>query len=477
MTGSPFNLTEVTPKSGSLDRYAEVMDPSGYRRLEKSLESGRGFFSGRRFWHLNSTAQGGGVAEMLGSQVSYLSNSGIDCRWAVIEGTADFFTVTKRIHNNLHGEIGDGGALGEEEHRVYAGVLAANAELLPSLINRGDFVMLHDPQTAGLVEPLIDLGAQVAWRCHVGLDTPNHFARRAWDFLRRYVLPADAYIFSRKLFAWEGLSNEKLWVIAPSIDAFSAKNQKLDEATVGAILKSAGLVEGSPEGPPRFLRGDGSGGVVERRVRFLDSGPPISENAKLVVQVSRWDRLKDPLGVIEGFARYVAGKSNAELLLAGPEVAGVTDDPEGAQVAQNATDLWRELPEDVARRVHLAALPMDDTEENAAIVNAIQRKADAIVQKSLAEGFGLTVAEAMWKSKPVVASRIGGIQDQMTDGETGLLIPNPSDLPAYGDAVVQLLEDPQLAVRLGKAGHERVREHYLDPRQLIQYIELAGAVG
>lgn len=473
---SPDKLIEVAPKAGSLERFAEIMEPAEYEWMRKALKWGQELFEGRTFWHLNSTAQGGGVAEMLQSQVSYLSNAGVDCRWGVIDGMPEFFKVTKRIHNNLHGEIGDGGHLGEEEHRIYEDVLSGNAEHLASLINPGDFVMLHDPQTAGLVEPLKKLGAQVAWRCHVGLDTPNHLARRAWDFLRPYVLPGDAFVFSRKLFAWEGLPDEKLWVIAPSIDAFSAKNQDMDDMTVTAILKASGLLEGSPATPARFVRGDGFEGLVERPVRFLSSGRPVSEKTRLVVQVSRWDRLKDPLGVIEGFVRYVAGRTDAELLLAGPEVAGVTDDPEGAQVAEDARGLWEELPNEVARRVHLAALPMDDTEENAAMVNAIQRRADVIVQKSLAEGFGLTVSEAMWKARPVVASHIGGIQDQMVDGETGILVTNPADLPAYGEAVVTLLNDNEAAARMGKAGRERVRQQYLDPRQLMQYLELAGCL-
>lgn len=476
-SGTPsHNLTRVHPRSGSLKRFSGVLDPSDYDALRRAMQQGRKLFEGRKFWHFNSTAQGGGVAEMLQSQVSYLSQAGIDCRWAVIEGVPEFFRVTKRIHNNLHGEMGDGGDLGAQEHGIYESVLKANAEHLGSIVADGDFVMLHDPQTAGLVRPLKKLGAQVAWRCHVGLDTPNHFALRAWDFLRKYVLPADAFVFSRELFAWEGLPDEKLWVIAPSIDAFSAKNQELDASAVTAILSAAGLMDASANGPARFMRGEGAEGLVERRARFLNEGPPFRADVKLVVQVSRWDRLKDPWGVIEGYARYIAGRTDAELVLAGPEFAGVADDPDSAQVAADARTLWEELPEDLARRVHLAVLPMDDIEENAAIVNALQRRADVIVQKSLAEGFGLTVAEAMWKGRPVVASRIGGIQDQIIDGETGILITNPSDLPSFGHAVVGLLDDPSLARRMGEAGRERVRRTYLDPRQLVEYLQLASAL-
>jgi trehalose synthase len=191
-----------------------------------------------------------------------------------------------------------------------------------------------------------------------------------------------------------------------------------------------------------------------------------------VVQVSRWDRLKDPLGVINGFVEHIAPNAqSAHLVLAGPSVEAVADDPEGAEVLREAAEVWSALPGDLAERIHLAALPMDDGEENAAIVNALQRRADVVVQKSLAEGFGLTVAEAMWKARPVVASRIGGIQDQVSDGETALLV-DPTDLAEYGKAVVRFLSDADLAERVGKEAQARVRDAFLAPRHLMQYIQL-----
>jgi trehalose synthase len=159
-------------------------------------------------------------------------------------------------------------------------------------------------------------------------------------------------------------------------------------------------------------------------------------------------------------------------VLAGPSVADVADDPEGAEVLEESKRAWADLPDDIRSSVHLACLPMDDGEENAAIVNAIQRRADVIVQKSIAEGFGLTVAEAMWKARPVVASKIGGIQDQIVHGETGFLIEDPRDLDEFGRAVRKLLDDPALATRLGQAAHERVREEFLGPRHLMQYLDL-----
>lgn len=199
--------------------------------------------------------------------------------------------------------------------------------------------------------------------------------------------------------------------------------------------------------------------------------PPERED-RLVTQVSRWDRLKDPVGVMEAFARHISPHSDAHLLLAGPETAAVTDDPEGAATYAAVHDAWHGLPGDIRARVHLASLSMDDPEENAAVVNAIQRRSDVIAQKSLAEGFGLTVAEAMWKSRPVVANRLGGIQDQIEDGVSGVLINTPDDLAEFGARVVELLADPQRAHRIGAAAHRRVRDHFLGPYQLECYFAL-----
>jgi trehalose synthase len=187
--------------------------------------------------------------------------------------------------------------------------------------------------------------------------------------------------------------------------------------------------------------------------------------------VSRWDGLKDPLGVIKGFVEHVAPDLHAHLVLAGPSVEAVADDPEGAAVLQECGEAWSALPEEIASRVHLACLPMEDGGENAAIVNALQRRADVVVQKSLAEGFGLTVAEAMWKARPVVASRIGGIQDQVTDGSTAILV-EPTDLEQYGSAVSRLLNNGDEAEAMGMEAQRRVRDKFLAPRHLTQYLEL-----
>jgi trehalose synthase len=333
-------------------------------------------------------------------------------------------------------------------------------------------VILHDPQTAGMLDTFKAEGATVIWRCHVGLDHPNDLAREAWAFLEPYIAEADAYVFSRESFAWEGLDRDKIVVIPPTIDVFSPKNEELDGETVRAVLNAAGLV--APDGEhraARFVRQDGTPGRVERTAELFEE-QPLPLDAPAVVQISRWDALKDPLGVIRGFAEHVPGDIGAHLVYAGPAVESVADDPEAARILGQARALREQLPDEPRGRVHLAALPMDDVEENAIMVNALQRHARVIVQKSLAEGFGLTVAEAMWKARPVVASRIGGIRDQVVDGETGVLLDDPRDLAAYGAAVTELLRDREGAERMGVRARERVRDEYISPRSLLDHLRL-----
>jgi trehalose synthase len=312
---------------------------------------------------------------------------------------------------------------------------------------------------------------RLIWRAHIGLDLPNDLARDAWSFLTPYLGEADAYVFSREAFAWEDLDHSRVSVIPPSIDAFSPKNHGMAFTSVTAVLRAAGLAAGDHQ-PHRavFERLDGSVGFVERRARLVEE-KELQLDSPLLAQVSRWDALKDPLGVLAAFTEHVRADQEPHLLLAGPDVTAVTDDPEGAVVFAQAEAAWHDLPLNVRRRVHLAQLPMEDPEENAVIVNALQRRADVVAQKSLAEGFGLTVAEAMWKGRPVVATRVGGIQDQIEDGRTGILV-DPLDLRAFGEQVSVLLEDPHAAERIGEAARERVRARFLAPRHLGQYVDL-----
>jgi trehalose synthase len=450
------------------ERFREVLGED-YDVVEPAMTRARELLEGRAVWHLNSTAAGGGVAELLHSLLAYARGAGVDVRWAVTNGDPDFFRVTKALHNRLHGFDGDPSPLSQEDRELYLRVAAANAEAMSELVRPGDIVYLHDPQTAGMTERMVELGAIVIWRCHIGADRPNPAVHDAWSFLRPLIEPAHEYVFSRADYAWEGLDPAKVAVIAPSIDAFSPKNEELPEETVDSILDRIGL---SPNGgaPTVFHRQDGSVARVDRRAS-IEQDLPLPADAPVLTQVSRWDRLKDPAGVLEGFVGYVTDE-RARLLLVGPNADGVADDPEGLEVYEEVRAARERLPVRERSRVHLVSLPMEDVAENAVMVNAIQRRSSVVAQKSLAEGFGLTATEAMWKAKPVIASAVGGLGEQVVDGVTGRLIEDPADIEAFGRAAEQLLSDPELAAKMGAAGRERVREHYLGVRHLIEYVDL-----
>jgi trehalose synthase len=454
-----------------LERFRPLLGDE-YEEIEAVASWAGEAFAGRAIWHISSTARGGGVAELLRSMLPYARAAGVDTRWVVLREDPPFFEVTKRIHNRLHGNAGDGGPLGEEERSLYESTLQTSGKEIGRLCQEGDLIYLHDPQTAGLVPVAKAAGLRVIWRCHVGVDEPNAMVRTAWDFLRPYVEQADAYVFSRPQYLWEGLEESKTWYMPPVIDPFSPKNQDLEPATVDAILKAIGLTHDGLEGAPVFERADETPGRVERTARILQD-EQLPGDARVVAQVSRWDRLKDPLGVLEILDRHLEDP-RIHLVLAGPESGGVADDPEGQEVFEEASAAWRAMDPERRRRAHLLTLPMYDLDENAAMVNALQRRADVIIQKSLAEGFGLTVAEAMWKSRPLIASGVGGMQDQVIDGQTGVLVADPHDLPAFAAAIEAVLADPERAERMGEAGRERVRELYLTIRRLREYVTVVA---
>jgi trehalose synthase len=412
---------------------SSLLPPDQAASLEAAATKAAQELSGRVIWNVSSTATGGGVAEMLHNLLGYFLDAGVETRWLVIDADEQFFAITKHLHNAIHG-LGDGDFT-KKDRKHYDQVMARNP--VQDLVGREDIVLLHDPQTAGLVEPACGKGASVAWRSHIGLDTRNEVSVQAWEFLRSYVEDADALVFSRRPYVPIWADDRKVWLIPPSIDPLSAKNRELSPAECRGIL--------------------------------ADTGLPLDD--RLVVQVSRWDRLKDMPGVMEGFRR-ADPPADVHLVLAGPAVAGVTDDPEGAEVFAECQAARAELPEPIRDRVHLASIPMDDIERNAMIINALQRQAAIVVQKSLAEGFGLTVTEAMWKGRPVIASAVGGIKDQIQSERTGLLVTSPADLDEFAGVLRRLLYDDILAARLGQAARERVREHYLDDRQLTQSASL-----
>jgi trehalose synthase len=409
---------------------------------------------------------------MVRSLLAYARGAGVDARWAVIAGPPEFFRVTKRLHNALHGSRGDGSPLGDDERRLYEQVVAENGAQLSDLVRPRDPVIVHDPQPAPLIAEATRWGALPIWRCHIGSDERNDEVERAWRFLAPYVRPARACVFSRAAFVPPELDSTRAVILPPTIDPFSTKNQPLTESAMHAILVQARLIAGPClDGRVSwFARQDGTPARVDRCAEMVHYGSLPSWETPLVTQVSRWDRLKDPIGVLRGFARLDAtAAGGAHLLLAGPSLGSVADDPESLAIYESVLNAWHDLPPGPRARVALVLLPTVDVDENAAIVNALQRHARVIVQKSLNEGFGLTVTEAMWKSRPVVASAVGGIADQIDDGVQGLLLADPRDLDGLAAAIARLLADPPLAARMGAAGHERVLERYLGLDSLLRY--------
>jgi trehalose synthase len=264
---------------------------------------------------------------------------------------------------------------------------------------------------------LVDPGVEAGWRAEIR----HPLVEEGWEFLRPSLEHADAIVFSRQAYVPAFCRDGRVAIVRPAIDPFSPKNQELPPGVVRAILVRCGLVEGAGDGVVcGFNREDGSPGRVDRGADILRLGRAPDAGTPLVVQVSRWDRLKDHVGVMRGFVRLEeAQAAGAHLVLAGPSVTGVADDPEGPAVLAELTTAWRALPHASRRRVQIASLPMVDPGENAAMVNALQRHATVIVQKSLQEGFGLTVTEAMWKARPVVASAVGASSTRSTTGATG----------------------------------------------------------
>ena len=426
-------LREVDVGEAPLDQFRLLVEDEVWSELVDTTSRLRDSMQGHVVWNVNSTARGGGVAELLSGVIPYSRGAGVDERWVVIDGPPEFFEVTKKLHNFLHGVRPEGASLNDGDRRRYDEVSRANAAALLDQVRAGDVAILHDPQTAGMIPSLHERGVRVVWRAHIGIDEPNDVAREAWSFLERYVSRAGAIVFSRQAYVWDHLGRSRVKIIPPCIDPFAPKNRELDEEEMVAILDRAEL-------PDR----DG-----------------------YVMQVSRWDMLKDPVGVLDMFAEHVAPRTKATLVLAGPAATSVTDDPEQPQVLRDVQARCEALDGSVRDRIVVAQLPMEDADQNALMVNALQRRAEVIVQKSIAEGFGLTVAEAMWKGKPVVAGRVGGMGDQVENGKTGVLIDDPRDLRAFGDAVVDLLSDEKKARALGHDAKRRVVKMFITPCHLI----------
>lgn len=265
-------------------RFETILQSDRYASFREAAQRTAALLRGRKVWHVNTASVGGGVAEMLRSLLGYTVGGEVETGWLVLEGEEEFFRITKRVHNLLHGQEGDGGELGTGERATLERVLASEAEHLTTLVRPSDIVVVHDPQPAGLIPVLKERGVKVIWRCHVGIDDPNELARGAWAFLLPYVVQADAVVFSRR--EWEGLDVDRLWVIAPSIDAFSSKNQAMTAEAGAGILRAAEILQADGSREPTFIRADGARASVSRKARMIQQRP-LPTDAPIVVQVSR----------------------------------------------------------------------------------------------------------------------------------------------------------------------------------------------
>jgi trehalose synthase len=464
--GGMFEPKDVQVPPLDMMRLSPLIGPERLDHLVRAVAETREALGKATVWNVSSTEIGGGVAEMLHILVGYAKGSAIDTRWVVVQGDGEFFQITKRLHNRLHGAAGDKGELGRFEGEHYRSVTDANALALVERVRSGDVVVLHDPQTAGLAGELARRGVRVMWRCHIGTERSNAFTEEAWSFLAPYLQTCRAFVFSHQDFVPLRLAGADVWIIPPSIDPYTPKNRTLTRAKSTMLLARIGFVGGSST----KTASDGAADPV-----VIGGSGPMEPVDQLVVQVSRWDRLKDMQGVLEGFAGRLAGRAGLHLALVGPAVGAVSDDPEGEEVLEECVSAWEGLSALQRRAIRLVTLPMADMEENALMVNVVQRHASVVVQKSIEEGFGLTVAEAMWKSRPVVASAVGGIVQQVAPG-TGLLLEDPKDLGVFGDTLAGLLERPQDMARMGRRARRHIRANFLSDRHLLAFAHLVDHV-
>lgn len=394
----------------SLEAYEKVVGPVAIGQLTQLARE----LQGATVVHVNSTKEGGGVAEILGWLIPLMNDLGLNASWEVIDGTPPFFNTTKAFHNGLQGQPV---VLPQSMLRVYEETVEANAARLCPLLRDADFVFIHDPQPAFLLNLCEGRKGKWIWRCHVDASHPD---RKVWNYLRNIVAGYDASIFSMPDFA-QRLDHPQ-FIIAPSIDPLSEKNRELPDSEIAQVLD-------------QFQ---------------VDPGIPV------LTQISRFDRFKDPLGVIQAF-QMLNGSVDAQLVLAG---GGATDDPEGAAVLEEVQDAAAG-----DGRIFVLMLPPDAHR----IINALQRASTMILQKSLQEGFGLTVTEAMWKSKPVIGGNVGGIRLQVHNHHTGFLVDTPEGAALR---IRELLRQPEKMELMGKTARKFVKHNFLLTRHLREYLTL-----
>ncbi len=361
--------------------------------------------------NVNSTFSGGGVAEILSHMLPLLEQLGVDARWNTIKGNPDFFQVTKKFHNTLHGRRED---ISDADFALFLEVSQQNIKEMELY---GDIIFIHDPQPVALVNRKKEIGRKWVWRCHIDVSQPNPIV---WNALEPFISQYDAAVFSAPSFSHPLPIRQ--FLVAPSIDPLSDKNRELSQQTIDAVLEKYGIPRDKP----------------------------------IIIQISRFDYLKDPVGVIQAF-EMVRKSIDCRLVFAG---GTASDDPESDKVLSEVQEKAKGNPD-----IHILLIPPESDVE----INALQRASTVIVQKSHREGFGLTVTEALWKAKPVVASAVGGITLQVKNKFTGLL---SYGIEGTAYAIRQLLTNPEYARWLGQNGREHVRYNFLITRHMRDYLLL-----
>lgn len=390
-----------------LEEYISIVGKSEVEELFLLAEK----LKGKSIQNINSTAVGGGVAEILRRMIPLFRELGVNIWWDVIKGDDRFFHITKKIHNSLHGvEV----ELTKEEFDYF---LRVNMENSHEISNYGDIVFIHDPQPIALIERKREIGRKWIWRCHIDFTSPR---AETWEFLKNFIEKYDYAVFSAPSFSRKISIRQVL--ISPSIDPLSEKNKELPEEKINEICEKFGLDRKTP----------------------------------IITQISRFDYLKDPIGVIKAY-RLVKEHIDCQLVLAG---GGANDDPEGMKVLEEVKNEASGDPD-----IHVLFLPPGSDIE----INALQRASTVILQKSLKEGFGLTVTEALWKGKPVIASAVGGIPLQIAHKYSGILTHSIEGTAFW---IKQLINEPNFAKRLGENGKEHIKNNFLITRHIREYLLL-----
>jgi len=475
-------------KTATLDDYCALPSLAGsVQAMREEAESLLSRLRGRKLWMVNSTANGGGVAEMLPQLVSILRELGLPTEWVVMgSDQPDFFVLTKRLHNMIHGE-GDA-PFTESDRALYEAVARENASALKGRIRPDDILVIHDPQPLGMGSILKqELGITSIFRCHIGLDEDLPASRNAWSFLKPFARAYDYSVFSAPEYIPDFLAG-RAGIIHPALDPLSYKNRDLNPHILTGILCNARLLPTEqPVVPLAFpetakrLQGDGTFGHADR-----DGGIGLLFRP-IITQISRWDRLKGFGPLLDAFVTLKSQRPRCanefslrhrhrlgilRLVLAGPDPAAVADDPEGQEVLAELIDAYRALPASLQDDIALISLPMGSRRDNALMVNALQRCSAVIVQNSLREGFGLTVTEGMWKNTGILGSRACGIRQQIRDGIEGRLIDDPEDSDEIAELLNDFLEDVPTRDRLAQNAHRRVHQEFLIFTQVRRWLEV-----